>query len=161
MHLAEHLKSNVWGQAKLAVMTWQPNRCRSLGGERVQCPAVTILRVLLTQPSSLCPARARMVLHVVRRAHLGSSLLLPLQPQIVEWKDGGDASSIPYPTIIFDVFLSSSPGPPFVPLPRKGMDKVACSQEGTIQLPPCAGLWRLRLNSRPHSPYTVRGCIVL
>ena len=74
-----------------------------------------------------------MVLHVVRRVHLGSSLLLPLQPQLVEWKDGGEASSFPYPAIRFDVFLSSSPGPPFVPLPRKGMDEVACSQEGTIQ----------------------------
>ena len=28
--------------------------------------------------------------------------------------------------------LSSSPDPPIVPLPRKGMDGVACSQEGTV-----------------------------
>ena len=29
---------------------------------------------------------------------------------------------------------SSSPDPPIVPLPRKGMDGVACSQEGTVRI---------------------------
>ena len=130
-------------------------------GRRGQCPAAMILRVLLTHPSSLCPARAWMVLHVVRRARIRSSLQFPFQPVCrVErwWRCTIDCSvRRSDSTIFFRVLLAH----PLSRCPARVWIKLHVLRRARFSLPPCAGLWRLRLNSRPRSAYTVGGCIVL